>query len=120
MEKLIKTEGIPNIGAKVYSLIARKSPLLRDLYKEVAEEISSRISSGRILDVGTGPGYLLFEIAKRSKNLEIIGIDISPAMVKIASRGAEKLGLSERVRFQIGNVANLPFDDGYFDGLRNA
>ena len=81
MEKLLRIEGIPTPGAKVYSLIARKIPLLQELYKEVAEEVSSRISSGKILGVETGPGYLPLEIAKRAQNLEIIGIDISPAMV---------------------------------------
>ncbi len=108
-------EGIPYLGAKIYSLIARKSPLLRDLYKEVAEEVYSRISSGRILDVGTGPGYLPLEIAKKSQSLEITGIDISPTMVKIASRNVENMGLSGCVRFQFGNAASLPFEDGYFD-----
>jgi len=59
--------------------------------------VFSRISSGRILDVRTGPGYLPLEIAKRSQNLEIIGIDISFAMVKIARGNAENMGLSESV-----------------------
>lgn len=115
MKKLLKIEGIPDLAAKVYSLIARKSPLLRDFYKEVAEEVRSKISSGRILDVGTGPGYLPLEIAKRSQSLEIIGIDISSAMVKIASRNAENMGFSGRVMFQLGNAASLPFEDGHFD-----
>lgn len=115
MKKLLKIEGIASLGAKAYSLLARKNPLLIDLYKKVAEEVCSRISSGRILDVGTGPGYLPFEIAKRSQSLEIIGIDISPAMVKIASRNAEYMGLSDRIRFQFGNAASIPFEDGYFD-----
>jgi len=115
MKKLIKIEGIPSFGAKIYSLIGRKMPFLKDLYNEVAEEITARISSGKILDVGTGPGYLPLEIAKRAANLEIVGIDISPVMVKIAKRNAKDRGFSERVKFQIGNAANLPFDDGYFD-----
>lgn len=111
----IKIEGIPSLGAKAYSLIARKSPFLKDFYKEVAEEVCLKISSGKILDVGTGPGYLPIEIARRSQNLEIIGIDVSPTMVNIASRNAEKTGLSKNVRFQIGSAASLPFKDGYFD-----
>lgn len=115
MRKSLKIEGIPYLGAKVYSLIARKSPLLRDLYKEVADEVCSGIEYGRILDVGTGPGYLPFEIAKKSRSIEIIGIDISTAMVKIASRNAENMGFSERVRFQFGNAASIPFEDEYFD-----
>jgi ubiquinone/menaquinone biosynthesis C-methylase UbiE len=115
MKRLIKIEGIPSFGAKGYSLIGRKIPFLKDLYNEVAEEVTARISSGKILDVGTGPGYLPLEIAKRAPSLEIIGIDISHAMVKIANRNAKDRGFSDHVKFQIGNAANLPFEDGYFD-----
>jgi len=115
VKKNFKIEGIPNPGAKIYSLIAAKSPLLKDFYKEVAEEVCSKISSGRILDIGTGPGYLPIEIAKRSQNLEIIGIDISPAMVKIAGMNKENMRLTERVKFQLTSAANLPFEAGYFD-----
>lgn len=73
------------------------------------------MTSGKIIDVGTGPGYLPFEIAKRSQSLEIIGIDISSKMVEIANKNAENFGLSERVKFQIGDVANLPFEDKSFE-----
>ncbi len=113
MKKIIKIEGIPFPGAKIYSIFARK--FFRDFYKEVTEELVLRISSGRILDVGTGPGYLPLEIAKRSQSLEIIGIDISSAMVKIASRNAENMGFSERVKFKVASAASLPFEDRYFD-----
>lgn len=115
MKRRFKIESIPNPGARVYSLIARKSPPLRDLCLEVAEEVTSRLNSGRILDVGTGPAYLPVEIAKRAPNLEIVGIDLSPAMVAIATKNAEKRGVSDRVRVQRANAADLPFEDGYFD-----
>jgi len=85
------------------------------MWHKAQAEVSLRISFGRILDVGTGPGYLPLEIAKRSHDLEVIGIDISPDMVKIARRNAEILGLSRRVKFQIGSAASLPFGDRYFD-----
>jgi ubiquinone/menaquinone biosynthesis C-methylase UbiE len=115
VKKIFKIEGIPNPGARIYSLIAAQSPLLKDFYREVAEEVCSRISSGRMLDVGTGPGYLPFEIAKRSQSLEIAGIDISPAMVKIAERNAKNMGVADRVKFQLASAENLPFEDGYFN-----
>jgi ubiquinone/menaquinone biosynthesis C-methylase UbiE len=115
MKRRVKIESIPNPGARVYSLIARKSPPLRDLCLEVAEEVTAKLRSGRILDVGTGPGYLPVEIAKRAPNLELVGIDLSPAMVAIATKNAEKRGVSARVRVQRANAADLPFEDGYFD-----
>lgn len=108
-------EGFYGIGADLYSLAAKKSHFLKDLYKKISEEISSRLSSGKILDAGTGPGDLLFEIARRARNLEIIGIDISPDMVKIARKHSETMGCSRRVEFQVADISNLPFESGYFD-----
>ncbi len=115
MERLLRIEGIPPIASSFYSWLARKNPVLRDLYKEVAEEVCSNVVSGRILDIGTGPGYLPIEIAKRSPNIEIIGIDISPSMVKIASGNSKQMGFSHRVRFVFGDVAKIPFESEHFD-----
>jgi ubiquinone/menaquinone biosynthesis C-methylase UbiE len=115
MKRRFKIESIPNPGARVYSWIARKSPPLRDVCIEVVEEVTAKLRSGRVLDVGTGPGYLPVEIAKRAPNLELVGIDLSPAMVAIATKNAAKRGVSDRVRVQRAHAADLPFEDGYFD-----
>jgi ubiquinone/menaquinone biosynthesis C-methylase UbiE len=113
--KLLKIEGIPNPGASIYSTIVAQSPVMRDFCREVAEEVSSKISSGRMLDIGTGPGYVPLEIARRSENLDIKAIDISPAMVKIADKNAKDAGLAGRVDFKYGSASCIPFTDGYFD-----
>jgi ubiquinone/menaquinone biosynthesis C-methylase UbiE len=111
----MKIESIPAPGARIYAVIASKSPPLRDLSSAVAAEVTAAITTGRILDVGTGPGYLPLEIAARAPGLELDGIDLSPAMVKIARNNAAKKGVADRVRFQSANVADLPFDNGSFD-----
>ena len=113
--KLFRIEGIPNPGAKVYSIIVARSPVMKDFYREVAEEVCSKVSSGKILDIGTGPGYVPLEIARRSQNSEIKAIDISPAMVRIASKNAKDAELSGHVQFQYGSAESIPFEDGYFD-----
>jgi len=111
----MKIEAIPDFVAPLYSLIARKSLCIKDIHVAVAEEVFSKISSGRVLDIGTGPGYVPFEIAKRASGLEITGIDLSPKMVEIAGKNAVDLGFSNRVKFQVANAGDLPFPDGYFD-----
>jgi len=105
-------EGIPWPGAYLYSRTIK--PRIR-LYEMMAEEIVSKTNSGRILDVGTGPGTLPIEIAKRAPDMEVIGIDISKTMVKIARKNAEKEGVSDRVKFEAMSAYELKFDDGYFD-----
>jgi ubiquinone/menaquinone biosynthesis C-methylase UbiE len=111
----MKTESIPAPGARIYAVIASKSPPLRDLCNAVAAEVTAAITAGRILDVGTGPGYLPIEIAAQAPGLELDGIDLSPAMVTIARKTAAKRGVADRVRFQRAHAAELPFDDESFD-----
>jgi len=113
--KQFNIEAIPDFMAGFYSLIARKISCIRDIHTEVAGEVAAEISSGRLLDIGTGPGYVPFEIAKRAPGLEIIGIDLSSGMIEIADRNARESGISERVKFEVADAARLPFEEGYFD-----
>jgi len=102
-------------GGQIHSLTAARTQFLKDLYNEAAQDVCSKLTSGRILDIGTGPGYLPIEIAKRSPNLEVVGIDISSGMLKVANRNAIRMGLAKRVRFQFGYAEKLPFEDQYFN-----
>jgi ubiquinone/menaquinone biosynthesis C-methylase UbiE len=113
--KKFKIEGIPGPGAFFYSNIVVKSPIMKDFYHLVVAEVLSKLPSGRILDIGTGPGDIPLEIAKSSKVLEIKAIDISPAMVDIAGQNSRKVGLEQRVEFLPGSAEKIPFPDGYFD-----
>jgi ubiquinone/menaquinone biosynthesis C-methylase UbiE len=49
--------------------------------------------------------------------MTLTGADISDAMVERAARRAAGAGLSERVRFKVGDVAAMPLPTGEFDGV---
>lgn len=115
MKSFFHVEGIPGPGAVIYSAIVAKSPIMKDFYHEVAEEVLSRISTGRLLDIGTGPGYLPLEIGRNSQCIEVKAIDISSVMVEIARRNSQEMGLSARVEFLAGSAEKIPFEKGYFD-----
>ena len=115
MKKHFKIEGIPKIPSRIYSVLVTKSPFIKDFYREAAVEICSRVLSGRVLDVGTGPGRLPFEIAGRSENLKVVGVDLSPEMIRIAEREAAGMAFSGRVNFQVANASKLPFEDNSFE-----
>jgi len=115
--KFLKIEGIPGPGAKIYSTVVAGSPITQDFYREVTGEIASKVSSGKILDIGTGPGYVPIEVARAAQNVEVKAIDISSAMVMIARQKAEDAGLSQRVQFEYGSAEHIPYGDGYFDLL---
>lgn len=109
----IEPEGIPFPLSRVYSLIT-SSRILQDFYHSVANQVLARVRSGRVLDIGTGPGRLPALIASRNKYVHVTGMDLSPDMVKMAGRKAKELGL-ENLDFKVGNARDLPFDDREFD-----
>jgi protein-L-isoaspartate(D-aspartate) O-methyltransferase len=62
----------------------------------------------KILDIGCGKGFLLYEISLLLPGIEINGLDISNYAI---SNSKEEI----RDRLQIGNANQLPFPDDYFD-----
>ena len=63
----------------------------------------------RILDVATGTGKQAFAFAK--KGYDIIGIDLSEDMLKVAN----KKNKCKNVKFEVADATNLPFEDRRFD-----
>jgi ubiquinone/menaquinone biosynthesis C-methylase UbiE len=107
-------KGIPGFLAHIYNHFTKKDPILQDLFHEIAGDLMVQISSGRILDVGTGPGFLPLAIARRIETVEIIGVDISKGMVKIAQKNLRKTDFSKRVSFLVSDAAQLDFEDNSF------
>jgi ubiquinone/menaquinone biosynthesis C-methylase UbiE len=98
--------------SRVYDFMARK--VLRGLYRRIAQDVSDTAAQGaRVLDIGTGPGVLLVELAQMRPDLHLTGIDLSPDMVAVAGRNLAPFG--ERAGVRTADVTNLPFDDGSFD-----
>ena len=72
------------------------------------------VSPVRILDLGTGTGVVAQALAERYPEAEVVGIDLSPAMIDEArDRLSPELGA--RVDFQVGDAAALVSPDGDFD-----
>jgi len=69
----------------------------------------------QILDIGSGPGDLVIEIARRLPDARLIGVDLAPAMIDIARGSARAAGLQTRISFELADAARLPVDDGSID-----
>ena len=62
----------------------------------------------KILDVGCGKGFLLYDLTKILPGIEVYGLDISSYAV---SNAKEEI----KDRLIIGNAKNIPYPDKYFD-----
>ncbi len=101
-------------GSHIYDVVMVR--LTRRLYQRVIEDLTPvRLVEGKVLDAGTGPGTLAREIARSLPRLQVYSIDLSEDMIRLAREHAKREQLEERVHFDIGNVAHLPYPDRSFD-----
>ncbi|MDX6644326.1 MAG: arsenite methyltransferase [Miltoncostaeaceae bacterium] len=69
----------------------------------------------RVLDIGSGPGYLACEMAEAvGAGGRVHGIDPSPSMLEIARRRSPEAGAAP-VELAEGDATSLPFPDASFD-----
>jgi ubiquinone/menaquinone biosynthesis C-methylase UbiE len=74
------------------------------------------VKSGRVLDIGTGSGRLAIELAKaKGCHFDIVGLDISENMIKMARENARHQGFENKITFLVGTAASIPFADKSFD-----
>lgn len=112
--KRLQPEGIPWPGSLVYNTISSTGIFLRH-YELVAQDVAAYGAAECLLDIGTGPGHLLFALRKTLPDTKLIGIDISPAMVAQAKRNLKAYGRHSRIEVRIAGANALPFADGTFD-----
>lgn len=68
-----------------------------------------------VLDLGAGAGFDAFLVAaKVGKSGRVIGVDMTPEMVKRAQENALK-GKYANVEFRLGEIENLPVEDNSID-----
>jgi SAM-dependent methyltransferase len=66
----------------------------------------------RVLDIATGPGYIAEAFAGAAR--EVVGVDLTDAMLAIAKERTRERGVSN-VSFRAADAENLPFENGAFD-----
>lgn len=80
---------------------------------QIIKDLVHHVPDGRYLDLGCSAGLYTRGLA-RDRDTEIVGIDISPSMLREADRRARRT--DTRPSFVRANAQNLPFFDGAFSG----
>jgi ubiquinone/menaquinone biosynthesis C-methylase UbiE len=109
--KCIHPEGIPWPGSVLYNKLS-SSAIFQRHYEMVADDILTYCRQGVLLDIGTGPAWLLLAIHRKAPQTRLIGIDSSSAMVTKA--GQNTAGVNS-IEINQGNADKIPFPDNYFD-----
>ena len=114
--KLFHHEGLPWPGSVFYNTISGVDVFQRH-YELIAADIIRFCPAGSILDIGTGPGWLLVKLHNQAPGVSLTGLDISPAMVAKARQNLAKTGLAGSVEIREGAAQKLPFPDASFDAV---
>lgn len=68
-----------------------------------------------VLDLGCGGGIDVFLAAEKvGPKGKVIGVDMSPEMIKLAEQNKMRVGL-QNVEFRLGEIENLPIEDESID-----
>lgn len=116
--------------AALFLLISLYFAYARYLFSPQGGNIQNRIrglvlsnlewnGAGKILDIGCGSGLLTIELAKKHKEIQVIGIDNWGKQwgysKKRCEMNSEIEGVAKQVSFQKADATALPFDDDSMD-----
>jgi ubiquinone/menaquinone biosynthesis C-methylase UbiE len=98
----------------------RHQKMAENLGREIARKLHARgFQGGRVIDVGCGSGATAVILAQEFPESEIVGIDLSEPLLRLATQAAQATGLVERVRFETGDAERIPFEADSFDAVLN-
>ena len=100
------------LNAKAWRILAPFYDTIVFPLKRLRRDVAKLASVGpgsRVLDVATGTGAQALAFAETGA--EVVGIDLSQSMLRIARRKAR----DRRVTFRIADARELPFEDARFD-----
>jgi len=96
----------------LYARLARGS-LMRLIYRRLIHDLAGSLPPGtRLLDVGTGPGYLLGYLARERPDLSLWGLDFSADMIRRARQRTTAPPAAPR--WLVADACRLPFAAGVF------
>ena len=120
---LVEAATLPSLFDQVPAVYAFcREHLFRDDTDRIAEALwpAARPETGSaLLELGCGPGFYSRRLAARFAELQVVGLDRSPAQLERARsrRDAERLG---NCRFDLGDATALPYPDASIDAVVSA
>ena len=90
-------------------------------YKHFAEFILDDLNLkdySRILEIGPGPAWISIIIVKKNPTIQLIGLEISKDMIRVANQNVKDEKVEDNIKFVNGNAKNMSmFEDQFFDAV---
>ena len=83
--------------------------------KEAVLDAIGPVEDQRVLEIACGTGRFTVMLAERGA--DIVGLDISDAMLAQGREKARQAKVSDRIEFMRGDAGRLPFPDDHFDAV---
>lgn len=100
-------EQIPSEAASTYTKLA--AAYGQEYYRSVAEKLAARLQPGdRLLDAGTGPGFIPLLIAEGVDDVRIHGFDFTHDLVAYGQREAVRRDVDDLVSFFTADCYAIP------------
>lgn len=87
--------------------------------RRVAREVQ-RAEPRLVVDLGTGTGELALALLKGRGSIRVIGVDVSPEMLRLGRQKVKRRDLERQVSFVLADAGALPFKDNAVDCLVNS
>jgi len=97
-------------GFRNLELVVDRRALIPRPETELLVELALELQPESVLDVGTGSGAIALAVADEMPECEVTATDTSAGALEVARANAERLGLTDRVRFVEGTLPNGEFD----------
>jgi ubiquinone/menaquinone biosynthesis C-methylase UbiE len=81
--------------------------------KQAVLDAMAPVDGKDVLEIACGTGRFTAMLAERGAN--IVGLDISSAMMAQGRERARRAGVADSIEFMRGDAARLPFPDDHFD-----
>ena len=87
-------------------------------YRDAGVRLLAPQEGDTVLEIGCGTGHALLALAKWvGPSGKVYGVDLSPGMLEVTRSRVERAGVAGRVVLECGDALQLPFKEGFFDGV---
>ena len=109
------TPGLPDYNA-LAAIFDRFLPLLAPVADAILDHLPALPAGARVLDVACGTGEPGLTLARRSPDVQLLGVDAAAGMIEVAQAKAEREQLAN-IRFEVMTAETLACDNASMDAV---